>query len=436
MIKLKPYQSTDINHHWWTVNNGRGILGWSVGTGKTFCGAYISGIILRKFTDSILIICPPSLIPTWCEMLDMNSVEYNIFHGTPKKRTEGNVTITTYDMMKKMNNQYQFIIADECHKIKSSTSKRGKFFQKIARQAEYLLMMTGTLSNKRDPEENLNYLWSIGVDGLPRNITQFRDRYSRYVGGGQIKFPMTMKEGATLIDREMKKVTAFRTLREVLPDLPEMQHIVRKVECEFNYKKMIQELATSMDVEVSDEGEVHIIKALQMANGISPISNEVEDFRKVEATVEAITEFGDEKVIVWVWWRAFTDSLMEGLKKKKISAVLVNGGVSNKQKLIDKFKGDTQVLVASLGSIAEGLNLQFCHNQIIANQWYDIIKDEQSQGRIERTGQESEMMSIRIVAKNSIEEEVVKVLKNKMSMIKAQDFLNGTLRQRYGGGKS
>lgn len=246
---------------------------------------------------------------------------------------------------------------------------------------------------------------------------------------------MTMAEGANLIDRHMKKVTAFRTLREVLPELPEMKHLVRKVECEFNYKKMIQELAASMDVEVSDEGEVHIIKALQMANGISPISNVVEDFRKVDATIEAITEFGDEKVIVWVWWRAFADALMEKLKKKKISAVLVNGGVTNKQKLIDKFKGKTQVLVASLGSIAEGLNLQFCHNQIVANQWYDIIKDEQSKGRIERTGQESEMISIRIVAKNSIEEEVVKVLNNKMKMIEARSFLMGTLRQRYGGGK-
>jgi len=367
-------------------------------------------------------------------MLDNNRVEHSIFHGNPRKRKEGGVTITTYDLMRKTETEYDFIIADECHKIKGSTTKRGKFFRRISNRARYVLLMSGTLSNKRDPEENLNYLWSIGVDGLPRNITKYRDEYCRWVGGGSIKFPMSTKAGASLIDSKMKQVTRFRVLREVRDDIPVFNEITRKVESEFDYKAMIQQIADTLHLEVEHSTDnIHITAALQMANGINPESRKLEDWRKVDATVEAISEFGDEKVIVWVWWRAFADGLMEKLKKAKISAVLVNGGVSNKQEMIDKFKGKTQVLVASLGSIAEGSNLQFAHNQVIANQWYDIVKEEQSKGRIERNGQKNDMVSIRIVGKGTLEEAVVKVLKSKRNMIQAQDFLMGTLRQRYGG---
>jgi len=112
---------------------------------------------------------------------------------------------------------------------------------------------------------------------------------------------------------------------------------------------------------------------------------------------------------------------------------LVNGGVSDKQKA-DHIKGFQEkrypYLVASIGSIAEGHNLQNCRYAIIANQWYDVIKDTQSKGRIERDGQQKPMTVIRLIGEKTLEEEVMYVLKKKMRLHEAHDYLRSALDKR------
>ena len=432
---LYPFQSEAINNFWWKQNNGRALLGWEVGTGKTFTGIHIINIIREKFNvKKILIVCPVSLIPTWEYGLIENGVECSVFVNA-KKSVETDIVITTYDRLKHIKDDYELLIADEAHRIKNASSKRSRIFRKIANRTRYLLMMTGTISNHRDPSELLNYFWSIGVKGLPRNITQYRDEHCRYIKppSAQFGWYVSLKSGQQLIDACVKKYVDFKKLREVRDDIPPFIESVRKVEAGFDYKKAIKKLAESMGEEVNMlADDTHIITALQIANGINPLTKKLEDKKKVNAVVETVEEFGGEKIIIWVWWREFGKSLLEVLKKKKYKVELVLGGVTSKKRMeaLANFKGESQILIASLGSISEGLNLQYCHNQIVANQWYDVIKDIQSRGRIERTGQKEVMNSVRVVSINSLEEQVLKVVEQKMSMHEANNYLIGTLQGR------
>lgn len=434
-MRLFDYQSHDINNVWWKQNGGRGILGWSVGTGKTFTGAHITAVLLIKgMIDRAIIVCPPALIETWKEQLAMNDIEYSTY--TSRKKEQGQITIVTYDLLKHISvSGKTLLIGDECHKIKNSASKRGKTFKNVSRISKYLLMMTGTLSQNRDPEEFLNYLLSIGVDEMPKNITAYRREYSVWRGNGALKFPVSTRQGRELINKHMKRYTSFRTLRSVRDDIPPYNEFVVKTASGLSFKKIAEKMLKErgLDEEVNDENRPHLIHALQASNGINPFTKKLENRDKLNAVLEYIESFGNEKIIVWGWWREFLKELHYTLGDK---SVVVAGWVSDKMKAerIEQFRNNTktQILIASLGSVSEGLNLQFCSNVIIANQWFDIVQDTQSRGRVERIGQQNNITAVRLVAKGTLEEYVVKALKQKKGLTEAKAFLNGILNRRYG----
>jgi len=172
-----------------------------------------------------------------------------------------------------------------------------------------------------------------------------------------------------------------------------------------------------------------------MANGIDIDTGEVVNNEKFKVISEKIEEIGEEQVIVWTYWRKFSDELHKYLSNKYGTIGLINGGTSEsqRQKQINSFKsGELRILIASIGSIAEGQNLQNCHIAIIANQWYDYIKDTQSIGRIERVGQKNKMLVIRVVAHGTVEEDVLDVLTQKMSLHDAHNYLEGIMQKKFG----
>ena len=100
---------------------------------------------------------------------------------------------------------------------------------------------------------------------------------------------------------------------------------------------------------------------------------------------------------------------MDYLNEKDIETILLEGNIQDK---INTFKNeDKKVLVLSTMNNSSGLNLQFCNNIVIFEPIkgdYVFLREIEKQviGRIMRIGQTKECNIIRLIIKDSIEEDI------------------------------
>ena len=105
----------------------------------------------------------------------------------------------------------------------------------------------------------------------------------------------------------------------------------------------------------------------------------------------------DEKVILFTAFRATAIYLVDRLNKAGIPSTLVWGNMSRpKQEIIDNFREDQKlkVLVFLPEVAAEGVDLQFCHVLVNYDMPWNPMRVEQRIGRIDRLGQEADLLHI------------------------------------------
>jgi SWI/SNF-related matrix-associated actin-dependent regulator of chromatin subfamily A3 len=129
-------------------------------------------------------------------------------------------------------------------------------------------------------------------------------------------------------------------------------------------------------------------------------------------TVNTILENKDNKVIIFSQWDDMLNLVAQTLKENKINNVNVKGNAFMRNSAITKFKdGAERVIMLSLKNGASGTNLTEA-THIIFVEPVNAPKDEvkliegQAIGRACRIGQNKQVDVIRILIKNTIEEEI------------------------------
>ncbi|XP_073495720.1 DNA excision repair protein ERCC-6-like [Phyllobates terribilis] len=176
--KLFEHQKEGVAFLYSLHRDGRkgGILADDMGLGKTIqVIAFLSGMFDAELTNNVLLIMPTTLISNWVKEFEKwtPGMRVNEFHGTSKKertrnlqkiQRKGGVLITTYQML--INNWQQlsayngrdfvwdYIILDEAHKIKSSSTKTAKSCYAIP--ARNRILLTGT-----PIQNNLREMWAL-----------------------------------------------------------------------------------------------------------------------------------------------------------------------------------------------------------------------------------------------------------------------------------
>ncbi|XP_069378980.1 DNA excision repair protein ERCC-6-like [Paralichthys olivaceus] len=176
--KLYDYQRNGVAFLYCLYRDGRkgGILADDMGLGKTIqVISFLSGMYDNELAKHTLLVMPTSLITNWTKEFAKWTPGMRVkeFHGTSKgERTRnlekvqrrGGVIITTYTML--MNNWQQlssyhgkeftwdYMILDEAHKIKTSTTKTAKSASAIPSKNRVLL--TGT-----PVQNNLREMWAL-----------------------------------------------------------------------------------------------------------------------------------------------------------------------------------------------------------------------------------------------------------------------------------
>lgn len=176
--KLYNYQRQGVAFLYSLYRDGLkgGILADDMGLGKTIqVISFLSGMYDSELVKHTLLIMPTSLITNWTKEFAKWTPGMRVkeFHGTSKGersrnlgkvQRRGGVIITTYKML--MNNWQQlssyngkeftwdYVILDEAHKIKTTTTKTAKSAYAIP--SKHRVLLTGT-----PVQNNLKEMWSL-----------------------------------------------------------------------------------------------------------------------------------------------------------------------------------------------------------------------------------------------------------------------------------
>lgn len=94
-----------------------------------------------------------------------------------------------------------------------------------------------------------------------------------------------------------------------------------------------------------------------------------------------------------------------------------NHSVHEKQRIEDEFRGSKRILIASVLATAEGRNMQFCNQVIVAERQWNPAKEEQFEQRFWRNGQTMPVTAEYFMVKNTLDEWLDEIVDMKREVV-------------------
>ncbi len=172
-----------------------------MGTGKTLV-AIAAASILYQFgrVSKVLVVTPLTLLGVWekeIRRFAKVSVNVVVLKGTQEKKHEQlkitdsdklNFVIVNYESAWQLESEplgagFQLVIADEAHKIKECRTKQSKTLHKLGDNAEYKLLLTGTLVTNKEIDVWSQYRF-LNQHVFGSSFYNFRNHYFDMRGYG------------------------------------------------------------------------------------------------------------------------------------------------------------------------------------------------------------------------------------------------------------
>ena len=124
-----------------------------------------------------------------------------------------------------------------------------------------------------------------------------------------------------------------------------------------------------------------------------------------------------EKKLVFVHYRDTLNHLADLLSREGIAFARFEGSLSGPEKdgAIEQFRAEVPVLLCT-ESGGEGRNIQFCNTLVNFDVPWNPMAIEQRIGRIDRIGQQRELFVFNLVTRGTLEEQLLHLLDEKISM--------------------
>ncbi len=384
--KIEDYQWQGIK---FLINNEHALLADDMGTGKTIMTIVALKILIQRAkVHNILVLCPPSVLHQWKDEIEKWAPEliaYLIRNPQREERkslwnTPMHIYITTYDTFRSdvENNVlskerlvfFDVVILDEAHHIKNTKTKGYRAIKKLQSGRRWAL--TGTpIQNK------IEDLASIFEFVYPGYLTSFDLRPEQ-------------------IQARIKPYFLRRRKKEVMPWLP--PKIPKTIELELDEEQEIvyRQAEAGIRDELSALGDKvtkqHIFSKLTVLKQIcnfAPRRSSSPKTDLLKEQVEEIVESGN-KVIVFSQYVDEGVSKLEKILEPYGVAKIVGGQTdANRRGEIEKFKKNPEVpvLIASVRSGGEGLNLTEASYVVHFDHWWNPAVMWQAEDRVYRRGQ-------------------------------------------------
>src|SRR6185436_7634722 len=295
---------------------------------------------------------------------------------------------------------FDLVILDEAQRIKNRDSRTASTARAIPRKRSWAL--TGTPIENR-PEE-LASLYEFMEVVPPRATPDIRQLTSL-----------------------SKQFILRRTKNLVMTDLPprldrdEFLELApaQRMAYETAEKEGVIQL-NEMGDSIAIQHVFELVLRLKQITNFDPLTGESSKLERLEADMEEIAECGG-KAILFSQWTACIDWLEEKLARFK--PLVYHGKVPTpkREPILKQFKDDPKanLLMMSYGTGAVGLNLQFAGYVFLFDRWWNPAIEDQAINRAHRIGQKSQVIVTKFISKDTIEERIDTVLKQKRELFAA-----------------
>ena len=415
------------------INNPISAVLLEMGLGKSVISlSAINELMLDYFDVSrTLVIAPLRVaISTWPEEIKkwehLKYLTYSVVTGSEKERLDALKKSAHIYIINRENVDwlitksgfkwfFDMVVIDELSSFKSYQAKRFKSLLKVRPKVKRIVGLTGTPSSN-----GLIDLWAefrlldMG-ERLGRYITHYRQNF--FVPdkrNQQIIFSYKPKDGAEkMIYSLISDITISMKSKDFLK-MPEC--VLNEVEVYLSEKerRLYDRLKADMVLKLEDE-EIDAVNAaalsnklLQMASGAvyndDKESIHIHD-RKLDALEDLIEGANGKPVLIAYWYK----SDLKRIKDKFDVRELKTSGDFKEWN-----QGKIPVAIIHPASAGHGLNLQAGGSTLI---WFSLTWSlelyEQTNARLYRQGQKETVVIHHILAKGTIDEDVIKALENK-----------------------
>lgn len=446
---LRGYQKT--GYRWLKTLDSYGfggILADDMGLGKTI--QVIALLLDEKYRnpDSLtLIVCPASLVYNWeneihtfAPALTVQTVAGNAAEreAVLAAADSYDVLVTSYDLLKRdlplyQDVQFRFQVIDEAQYIKNPATLSAKAVRMIQAQTRFAL--TGT------PIENrLGELWSIFDYLMPGFLFTYP--------GFKKKFEAPIvKDGDERALRALHRLIGPFVLRrlktDVLKELPEKLETVVYSMPEKEQKEIYTAHALQLKNHLeSMAGSAVGAERMQILTQLTRLrqiccdpSLCFERYRGGSAKLDTCVELiaggieGGHKILLFSQFTSMLDIIGKRLKKEGIAFHVLTGATSKEERIhmAGAFQTDSvPVFLISLKAGGTGLNLTAADIVIHYDPWWNVAVQNQATDRTHRIGQEKQVSVFKLIMKDTIEENIVKLQENKQNLAE-QIITEGTL---------
>ena len=421
--KLRNYQVEGFN--WLNeIANLKvgGILADEMGLGKTI---QIIAFLLSQKGKKSIVITPTSLIYNWRDEFNKfaPSLKVGIIHGDKKNRVvmmekDFDVIVTTYGLIKNdyeyyKEKEFDFCIIDEAQNIKNSKAQNTKYVKAI--KAGCRIALSGT-----PMENNLMELWSIFdyiMPGYLLSEAKFKEKY--------------LKEDMYDELKELIKPFILRRLKkDVIDELPNKIEKKFMVEMEENQKAVYQSYIKEVRQKLysGEDNKItvfsYLTKLRQLCLDPSLILDDyVGRSAKIEAALNivnmAIAE--NRKVLIFSQFTSVLQKLGSELSEKNIGYLYLDGSTkANKRvEMVKEFNEseELKIFLISLKAGGTGLNLTSSDLVLHFDPWWNPAIEDQATDRAHRIGQQNIVEVIKLIAKDSVEENIIRLQEDKRELI-------------------
>lgn len=426
-----------------------GLLGDEMGLGKTIMVlTHLSRLKeMGQLHKPALVICPTSVMDVWYEEANKHISDLRIikWHGPDRdqldeKSKQVDIVITSYAILRRdfedklKNMEFSTLVLDEAQFIRNQQTDSFKAAKAL--NCQHRIALTGT------PIENhLKDLYSIldcVEDGILGRRSSFEKQFSNSMDNGQLNDTAGLKMLLSPIVTRRRKSEVESELPPKIESLVHCKLSQHQLSLYYNYVMKMKGSIITEDNELSAaiNGPNHfsLLSALTRLRQIcchpSLVLGEEADTQcsgklaMLRQTIQECLEMG-RKIIVYSQFlkmQALIVKIAEDLHPD--GALWLHGSTTNRDEIVKSFQSPSgpRIIVVSLKAGGTGITLTEADTVIFADPWWNPAVEDQAIDRAHRIGQKKTVHVIRLIAENSIEQEVVALAHKKR--IAAHSILN------------
>jgi superfamily II DNA or RNA helicase len=416
---------------------GRALLADEVGLGKTIEAALcLEEYLQRGLVRRALLLVPPGLVDQWRDELMGKFGREAVNVDGPRTRRDPGVWDTAPIVLTSMAlarrephatrlaaARFDMVVVDEAHRLKN---RRTQLWRLVDRMRSRFLLLLSATPVENDLFEIYNVL-SLLRPGLFSTVAEFK---RAFVAGS----PRQAKDPGRL--RALLREVMIRNTR-ALAEAKLPPRFVTTIRAEADereaafYRDLSAAVRAGLAANVLTRG--HAAELLRAA-GARPRAAErvllrhvgeplaeraaaLEITGKDRAFLDLLRRRPGDKVLVFATHVDTLPHLVALAREAGRKPVLFSGSLSPGEKAaaLETFRGEADCLVSSEAG-GEGHNLHFARTIVNYDLPWNPMRIEQRIGRVHRIGQTRDVFVFNLVAAGTIEEEILRVLDEKINM--------------------